>query len=161
MEIRTTTVDADTFRKTCSRFATGITIATVRAADGTPYGITANSFTSVSCTPPLILVCIDYRSRILPHFRATSFFGINVLAENQQHLSVRFSQTELDRFEGLDFTTGDTGVPLLDGVLARMECCVTQTVEAGDHAIFIAEVVRADYRDGNPLLYFGSAYQPA
>jgi 3-hydroxy-9,10-secoandrosta-1,3,5(10)-triene-9,17-dione monooxygenase reductase component len=158
MPIPAASVTSETFRKACSKFATGIAIATVIAKSGEPYGITVNSFTSVSCVPPLILICIDYRSSILPHFRSTSFFGINVLEESQRQFSVRFSQRELDRFEGIDWTSRQTGVPLLPGVLAQLECCVTQTVEAGDHAIFLAEVVSAAYRDGNPLLYFGSDY---
>jgi flavin reductase (DIM6/NTAB) family NADH-FMN oxidoreductase RutF len=151
-------VDADKFRKTCARFATGIAVATISGTDGQPFGITVNSFTSVSCAPPLVLVCVDYRSSILPHFRNTAFYGINVLGEDQKDLSVRFSQAELDRFETVAWRNGETGVPLLDGVLAQMECRVTQTVEAGDHAIFIGEVVGARCRDGRPLLYFASSY---
>ncbi|MEP6538727.1 MAG: flavin reductase family protein [Bryobacteraceae bacterium] len=121
-------------------------------------GITVNSFTSVSCAPPLVLVCIDYRSSILPHFRNTTHYGINVLSNDQRDVSVRFSQPELDRFVGLAWDAGATGVPLLEGVLASMECHITQTVEAGDHAIFLAEVVRAECGEGQPLLYFGSSY---
>jgi flavin reductase (DIM6/NTAB) family NADH-FMN oxidoreductase RutF len=151
-------VEEETFRKTCSRFATGIAIATVADGTGQPFGITVNSFTSVSCTPPLVLVCVDYRSSILPHFRNTAFFGINVLDEHQRDLSIRFSQQELDRFENIGWRRGHSGAPMLDGVLAEMECRVTQTVEAGDHAIFIGEVIGARLREGLPLLYFNSSY---
>lgn len=158
MPIPASGVNSETFRKACSRFATGIAIATVTGKSGQPFGITVNSFTSVSCVPPLILICIDYRSSILPHFRSSSFFGINILEESQREFSIRFSQRELDRFEGLDWTHGQTGVPLLPGVLAHLECCVTQTVEAGDHAIFLGEVVSATYREGTPLLYYASDY---
>jgi flavin reductase (DIM6/NTAB) family NADH-FMN oxidoreductase RutF len=153
-----TVLDSDVFRKTCARFATGIAVATVSAADGTPFGLTVNSFTSVSAAPPLVLVCIDYRSTILTHFRASAWYGINVLAEDQQDLSVRFSQRIPDRFQGLEWTRGASGTPLISRSLATMECSVVQTVEAGDHAIFIAEVIRAHAREGNPLLYFGSQY---
>jgi 3-hydroxy-9,10-secoandrosta-1,3,5(10)-triene-9,17-dione monooxygenase reductase component len=152
------TVDEETFRKTCSRFATGIAIATVAETNGQPFGITVNSFTSVSCAPPLVLVCIDYRSSILPHFRNTAFYGINVLDEGQRDLSIRFSNQELDRFENIAWHRGHSGSPMLDGVLAQMECRVTQTVEAGDHAIFIGEVIGVRFRDGLPLLYFNSSY---
>jgi flavin reductase (DIM6/NTAB) family NADH-FMN oxidoreductase RutF len=103
-------------------------------------------------------VCIDYRSSILPHFRNNAYYGINVLREDQRDVSVRFSQPELDRFEGIGWHTGRSGVPILDQSLACMECRVTQTVEAGDHAIFIAEVVSADCSDGSPLVYYGSGY---
>jgi flavin reductase (DIM6/NTAB) family NADH-FMN oxidoreductase RutF len=154
-----TVLDRDIFRKTCSRFATGIAIATVSSADGTPFGLTVNSFTSVSAVPPLVLICIDYRSTLLAHFRSSAWYGINVLADNQQDLSTRFSQRIPDRFEGLGWRKGESGIPLLSGCLASLECSVVQTVEAGDHAIFIAEVIRAQCREGSPLLYYGSQYR--
>ncbi len=153
------TVDEETFRRTCAKFATGVAIATVTSPGGQPRGITVNSFTSVSCAPPLVLVCIDYKSSILPYFRQSAFYGINVLMQDQQNLSVRFSQPELDRFDAVGWRGGENGVPLLAGVLAAMECRVTQTVEAGDHAIFLGEVVAAQFRDGKPLLYFGGGYR--
>jgi flavin reductase (DIM6/NTAB) family NADH-FMN oxidoreductase RutF len=152
-------VDPDTFRRACSRFATGITIATVSGEDGTPYGLTVNSFTSVSCRPPMVLICVDYRSSILRYFRKSQFFGINILSDRQQDLSVRFSQRSQDHFIGVDWSYGPNGTPLLSGVLGALECCVSQTVEAGDHAIFVAEVVNTRYQDGKPLLYFGSSYR--
>jgi flavin reductase (DIM6/NTAB) family NADH-FMN oxidoreductase RutF len=152
-------VEPDLFRKSCARFATGITIATVIGTDEQPYGLTINSFTSVSCCPPLILICIDYRSSLLPHFRASSHYGINVLSEHQRSLSVRFAERQPDRFDGLDWHHGQTGVPLLMGCLSRMECSVSQVVEAGDHAILIGEVEHTEFEDGKPLLYFASDYR--
>lgn len=154
-----TVLDRDIFRKTCGRFATGIAIATVTGANGSPYGLTVNSFTSVSATPPLILICIDYRSAVLAHFRSSAWFCVNVLADNQIDLSLRFSQRVPDRFEALRWSEGESGAPVLDGCLASMECSIVQTVEAGDHAVFIAEVIHARSREGNPLLYFGSEYR--
>ena len=154
-----TVLDRDVFRKTCGRFATGIAIATVSGADQTPYGLTVNSFTSVSAVPPLVLICVDYRSTVLTHFRASSWYCVNVLAEDQRELSVRFSQRIPDRFEGLGWRVGASGAPVLDGCLASMECSVVQTVEAGDHAILIAEVIYGQCREGAPLLYFGSEYR--
>ena len=154
-----TVLDRDVFRKTCARFATGIAIATVSGSDGLPYGITVNSFTSVSAAPPLVLVCIDYRSSVLAHFRGSAWYAINVLSEGQQELSERFATRVPDRFQNLGWKRGASGVPVIDDCLATMECSVVQTVEAGDHAIFIAEVIRAEAREGNPLLYFGSAYR--
>ena len=138
-----TVLDRDVFRKTCGRFATGIAVATVTAPDGTPYGLTVNSFTSVSAAPPLVLICIDYRSAVLGHFRSSAWFCVNVLADNQQDLSIRFSQRIPDRFETLSWSPGESGSPVLDGCLASMECSIVQTVEAGDHAVFIAEVIHA------------------
>ena len=152
-------LDKDTFRRCCSRFATGVAVATVMAPDGSPQGLTINSFTSVSCCPPLVLICIDYRCSLLPAFRANSFYGVNFLAESQKPLSVQFSRSEANRFEGIEWQQGQTGVPLISGCLGRLECSVAQTVEAGDHAIFIAEVVKAEYCEGEPLVYYGSSYR--
>jgi flavin reductase (DIM6/NTAB) family NADH-FMN oxidoreductase RutF len=152
-------IEPDLFRKSCARFATGIAIASVTGTDGQPYGLTVNSFTSVSCCPPLVLICIDYRCSILPQFRASSHYGINVLSEHQRYLSVRFAQRQPDRFDGLEWRWGETGVPLLLGCLSIMECSVSQVVEAGDHAIFIGEVEHTEFQDGKPLLYYASSYR--
>jgi flavin reductase (DIM6/NTAB) family NADH-FMN oxidoreductase RutF len=154
-----TVLDRDVFRKTCGRFATGVVIATVTGSDGNPYGLTVNSFTSVSAAPPLVLICIDYRSTVLAQFRSSTWFCVNVLTDMQEELSVRFSQRIPDRFEGLAWTKGESGTPVLEGCLASMECSVVQTVESGDHAVFIAEVVHARISEGRPLVYFGSEYR--
>ena len=151
-------IDPAHFRRACSRFATGITICTVAAKDGTPFGLTANSFTSVSCSPPLVLICIDHRSSLIPYFRDSPYFGVNVLTDGQQDLSVRFSQQPEDRFKGLNWHPSASGVPILAAVLASFECSASQMVDAGDHTILIGEVVRADYSEGRPLVYYGSSY---
>ena len=151
-------IDPAHFRRACSRFATGITVCTVCGKDGTPYGLTANSFTSVSCCPPLVLICVDHRSSLIPIFRDSPYFGVNILAAGQKHLSVRFSQQPEDRFRGIDWNRSAAGVPILAGVLASFECLATQMVDAGDHTIFIGEVVRAEYGEGKPLIYYGSSY---
>jgi flavin reductase (DIM6/NTAB) family NADH-FMN oxidoreductase RutF len=152
-------VDSGALRRTCSRFATGITVATTNTPDGRPVGFTANSFTSVSADPPLVLLCIDYRSSVLPFFRSARWFGINVLAEHQQSLSVRFSQRELANFCEVNWHAGEYGVPLLDGVLATFECSVHQIVEAGDHSICIGQVLHCSCSEGDPLVYYGSRYR--
>lgn len=152
-------IEKDLFRRTCARFATGVAIATVAGQDGTPHGLTINSFTSVSCSPPLVLICIDYRCTLLPHFRSSSWYGVNVLADAQHKISVQFSERQGDRFDGIRWERGHTGVPVIHGCLAAFECCVSQVVEAGDHAILIGEVASASSFDGEPLVYFGSTYR--
>jgi len=147
------------FRRACSKYATGVTITTLIGTDGAPHGLTVNSFTSVSVVPPMVLVCIDYASNILPHFRAATHYGVNVLSEEQQDLSNRFAQRGLDRFEGVAWEKGETGVPLLPGSLTHFECKIQNVVEAGDHAIFIAEVVNMTTADGKSLLYFDGGYR--
>lgn len=147
-------------RRVCARFATGVAIATAPGHDGEPCGLTVNSFTSVSAVPPLVLICIDYRASVLSHFRASSWFGVNILSAEQQALSDRFATCTEDRFEGIEWSRGQvTGVPLIDGSIGTMECCVSQVVEAGDHAVFFGEVVAAWCSDVDPLVYFRSTYR--
>ena len=147
-----------TFRQACARYATGITISTAIASDGTPHGFTANSFTSVSLEPPLVLICIDRKANIIDLFRTAKYFGINVLEASQQELSNRFAGRGQDRFESVNWNPGSHGVPLLEGALAHFECRLENVIEAGDHDIFIGEVLRSEFSDGDPLLYFKSRY---
>jgi flavin-dependent trigonelline monooxygenase, reductase component len=152
-------VDSATFRRACSKYATGIAVVTVRDAEGAPQGITVNSFTSVSLDPPLILVCLELKASVLPHFRVTPYFAVNVLDETQRALSTRFAETRPDRFDGVAWTPSEHGAPLLEGVLCTMECRVRDMVPAGDHVILIGGVTRATWCDGRPLIYFNSGYQ--
>ena len=151
-------VDSNSFRRACAKFATGVTIATILAPDGTPHGMTANSFTSVSCDPPLVLLCVDHRTSILTSFRSNLHFGVNVLSEDQRDLSMRFAQKGQDRFDQLPWIAGKTGVPLIENALASFECRITERVTAGDHDIIIGEVLWARIREGRPLVFFNSAY---
>ena len=155
----TTRESLDTFRRACSRFATGITIATVRDTTGTPHGLTVNSFTSVSLDPPLVLICLDHNASVLDCFRTASHFAINVLSEDQQDLSNRFATRGQDRFDGLSWTPGAAGVPLLPDTLAWFECRKVNTIPAGDHDIFIGEVEELGVHEGSPLLYYASRYR--
>jgi flavin reductase (DIM6/NTAB) family NADH-FMN oxidoreductase RutF len=152
-------VTADEFRHTCSRFATGVTVATVLDGRGVPHGLTVSSFTSVSLDPPLILICLGHAVTVIDAFRQASHFGINVLAAEQRPISDRFARKGLDRFNGLSWERGSTGVPLLPGVLAAIECAVHERFTSGDHDIFVGRMVHAKVAEGAPLLYFGSAYR--
>ncbi len=153
-------IDPADFRRACGKFATGIAVLTARDRQGAPYGMTANSFTSVSLDPPLVLVCVDFRSRILEHLREGAAFAVNVLREDQEEISVRFAQSVDDRFDGVEWREGEkSAAPLLAAVLATIECVASRLVEAGDHAIVIGEVQRAAWGEGRPLLYFSSAYR--
>jgi flavin reductase (DIM6/NTAB) family NADH-FMN oxidoreductase RutF len=154
-----TTIEQHHFRRVCGKFATGITIVTVLDSLGAPHGMTANSFTSVSLAPPLILVSIDIKASILDRFRHATRFAINVLGEEHRELSSRFARSGQDRFEEVSWTPGETGAPILAGMLATLECAVTQMVEAGDHVVVIGEALHATWREGRPLLYFNSGYE--
>jgi flavin reductase (DIM6/NTAB) family NADH-FMN oxidoreductase RutF len=152
-------VDGAQFRRACGRFATGVTIASVLDAQGKPRGLTVSSFTSVSLNPPLILICLGHRVSAIDAFRASAHFGINVLAEDQRDLAERFTRKGQDRFDGLKWRRGKSGVPILAGVLAAMECAVRQRITAGDHDIFVGEMVRARVARGAPLIHFASHYR--
>jgi flavin reductase (DIM6/NTAB) family NADH-FMN oxidoreductase RutF len=152
-------VSSEEFRHACGRFATGITIASVLDAGGAPHGLTVSSFASVSLDPPLILICLGHDVSVIDHFRASNNFGINVLTESQRDLSDRFARKGQDRFDGLEWQAGETGVPLLTGVLAALECRTSQRYAAGDHDIFVGEMLAARVADGKPLIHFASRYR--
>jgi flavin reductase (DIM6/NTAB) family NADH-FMN oxidoreductase RutF len=147
------------FRRACGRFSTGIAIASVLDAQGTPHGLTVSSFTSASLEPPLVLICLGHRVSVIDAFRASAHFGINVLAEGQRDLAERFSRKGQDRFDGLNWRRGKTGVPILAGVLAAIECAVRQRFTAGDHDVFVGEMVGARVAGGAPLVHFASHYR--
>ena len=148
------------FRRVCSCFATGVAVLTVTDAAGSPHGLTVNSFTSVSAAPPLVLVCVDMACSLLPLFDGASHFGVSFLEESQQDLSMRFAFVPERRFDGVEFSVGPGGAPIVTGALGWLECRIEQRIPAGDHVIFLGEVVEAESRvDGLPLIYFGSAYR--
>jgi flavin reductase (DIM6/NTAB) family NADH-FMN oxidoreductase RutF len=152
-------VTPDEFRRACGSFATGVAIATVLDAQRQPHGLTVSSFTSVSLEPPLVLICLGHAVTIVEAFRRATHFGINVLAASQRSISERFARKGEDRFNGTPWIPGATGVPLLPGALAQMECAVEQIVTSGDHDILIGRMVRMAAIDGDPLLYFSGGYR--
>jgi len=154
-----TRIDPDTYRHVCSQFATGVAVATVRAAAGTPHGLTVSSFTPVSIEPPLILICIDLRSSTVNHFRTCAFFAINVLAAAQRELSVVFATKPEGRFDGLEWHPGPTGCPIFPAALAIIECKLDRVVEAGDHVVLFGEMVHTQTHPGDPLIYFNRTYR--
>jgi 3-hydroxy-9,10-secoandrosta-1,3,5(10)-triene-9,17-dione monooxygenase reductase component len=151
-------VTSELFRTAAGRFATGITVATITDAQGAPHGLTVNSFTSVSLEPPLVLVCIAHAAVTVERFRTAKYFGVNILASDQREISDHFARKGHNRFANIEWRLGVTGVPMLPGVLAEMECEVYSTVRAGDHDIFLGEVVRLEVHEGQPLLYWASGY---
>lgn len=146
------------FRLACAEFATGVAVVSCCAANGEPHGLTVNSFTSVSASPPLVLVCIDHASSVLPVFRTAIRFAVNVLRADQEELSMRFAQLPEGRFEGVAWQLGKGGAPLIQEVLATIECETRTVIDQGDHAIFVGEAKRVSIAEGRPLLYFRSGY---
>ncbi|MGB9458658.1 MAG: flavin reductase family protein [Bryobacteraceae bacterium] len=152
-------VSSEDFRCACGRFTTGVTIASVVDRQGTPHGLTVNSFTSVSLDPPLVLIALAHSASVMDAFSGASFFSLNVLAAGQRDLAERFALKGHDRFDGLAWHAGETGAPLLPHTLAEIECAIRQRFTAGDHDLFVGEMVRAVVREGEPLLYFSGRYR--
>jgi len=142
------------FRAALGMFATGVTIVTARGTDGTLVGLTANSFNSVSLSPPLVLWSLARASGAMPTLDAGSHYAINVLAADQKELAERFASRRADRFDGVSFRDGVAGAPLLEGAAAVFECFNRSRYEEGDHVIFVGEVERCTHREGAPPLLF-------
>lgn len=147
------------FRSALGMFATGVTIVTARAADGQCVGLTANSFNSVSLSPPLVLWSLSQAATSMAAFRQGSHYAINILAANQQALALQFATRGVDRFANVDFVLGESGAPLLAGAVATFECFNRSRYTEGDHVIFVGEVERCSHRAGTaPLLYHGGKF---
>lgn len=132
---------------------------TTADADGRYRGFTASSFSSVSLTPPLVLVCLDGRADCLEAFSGSEGFVVHVLRRDQEDLAVRFASKGTDKFADVRVSRSADGLPLLQLGLARLECRTERRVMAGDHVILIGEVRRAEAADGEPLIYFRQAYR--
>lgn len=151
--------DRHDFRKALGQFSTGVTVVTTRTPDGRRVGMTANSFSSVSLDPPLVLWSLSRNAPSVADFTGASHFAINVLAAHQHHLSRRFATPLPDKFGGVDCCEGTAGVPLLDGAIARFVCRNVRQYDGGDHLIFIGEVERYERFDGEPLVFHAGRYQ--
>ncbi len=151
-------LDSRRFRDALRRFATGVTIITTCSDDGTPIGLTANSFNSVSLTPPLVLWSLNKHSHSLSTFLNTKYYSVNVLCAAQMNLAARFASPIDNRFEGVEWRSGKAGTPLFDGCVAWFECASVHQYEGGDHVIFVGEVTDFGHSDQVPLLYSGGAY---
>jgi flavin reductase (DIM6/NTAB) family NADH-FMN oxidoreductase RutF len=158
-------IGGDAFRDVMGRFATGISVITTFDAGGGPAGITVSAMTSVSLEPPLVMVALAHTRFITPMVAAAGRFAVNVLRHDQQALSDCFAHAPVrpgrEDFCGARWHRGPSGMPLLDDTLATLECSVVQTIEIGDHELFIARVdslQTADAADADPLLYFRRQY---
>jgi len=151
-------VDADTLRAALSGFATGVTIVTCLGANGTPVGLTVNSFNALSLEPPMVLWSLRLASPSLPAFDAAGHFAINVLAEAQVELSRRFASTVPAKFDEGVWGRGTGGVPVLAGCAATFECELASHQVAGDHRLYLGRVLVASSQPVPPLLYHSGRY---
>jgi flavin reductase (DIM6/NTAB) family NADH-FMN oxidoreductase RutF/pimeloyl-ACP methyl ester carboxylesterase len=152
--------DARTFRDALGCFATGVTIITAMGPDGAPIGLTANSFTSVSLDPPLLLVCVANNAGSAPVLRSAERFAVNVLQIGQQPTSNRFAGKGEDRFANTPWEVGEFGTPVLTGSLSSFECARDAVHDGGDHFILVGRVLKAMFEPRrDPLLYFRGKYR--
>jgi flavin reductase (DIM6/NTAB) family NADH-FMN oxidoreductase RutF len=150
--------DSKAFRRCLGKFATGVTVVTCCDGDGHPCGITANSFSSVSLEPPLVLWNIAKVSHSLQAYLDASHFVINVLGADQESVSAHFARADHTQFDGIDYRLSDDGAPLLPDTLATFECRTHDIHDCGDHYIVIGEVTRFRTDDGVPLLFYNGSY---
>ncbi|MEV7134282.1 flavin reductase [Arthrobacter sp. NPDC093128] len=150
--------DLRDFRGALGQFATGVTVVTTLATDGRKVGMTANSFTSVSMEPPLVLWCPSKRAPSLTDFEESTHFAINILASDQHVLSRQFATPSTDKFAGAETTEGIAGVPLLEGAVATFQCRTVSRHDAGDHVIYVGEVEKYENPGGVPLVFQGGKY---
>jgi len=157
----TSAIDPATFRSVLGRFASGVTVVTVRDSQHFDHGMTVSAFCSLSLEPPLVLVCIEKSASlhsVLATGNTASRFAVNILESKQEELARRFAEEHPDRFDGVGFTRGITGAPILDDCLAIIECEVQSRNSAGDHTIVIGTVIGSATNDGSPLLYYRGGY---
>lgn len=152
-------VDGATFRRTMGRLATGVTVVSARSTDGTAVGLTASAVTSLSLEPPMVLVCVGREGALHDALVRAETFGVTILAAGQEALSRRFATRETQHFDGLDCSASPSGLPVLAGALAHMECRRGEALPGGDHTILTGTVVWTVVAEGGPLLYFGGGYR--
>ena len=152
--------DPRTLRDALGSFATGVTVVTCFDEAGEPFGLTANSFTSVSLDPPLLLVCVHRHAQCASALMSADHFAVNVLQTGQQPASIRFSTRHDDRFGPNDWSPGELGAPVLTESMAVFECRSHAVHEGGDHHILVGEVIKASFDPSlDPLLFFRGKYR--
>jgi flavin reductase (DIM6/NTAB) family NADH-FMN oxidoreductase RutF len=139
-------------------FITGVTIVTTAGVDGQPRGFTANSFTSVSLEPPLLLICVGKAAASMDVFRHAAGFAVNILSEAQKETSVLFASKRPDKFEVARWRPGPYGNPLIEGSAAWFDCARYQVIDAGDHMVLMGHIEAFSYTDANPLGYARGHY---
>jgi flavin reductase (DIM6/NTAB) family NADH-FMN oxidoreductase RutF len=151
-------VSGDEFRKALGHLAAGVSVVTTQLPSGSFAGITVTSFTSLSLSPPLVLVCIDKRAGLHDQLAIGQAFAVNLLAAHQEHVSRRFASSAGDQFAEMPHRPGSTGAPILEGALAAIECRVVERHAGGDHTIVVGQVEATHIGNGDPLLHWRGKY---
>jgi flavin reductase (DIM6/NTAB) family NADH-FMN oxidoreductase RutF len=157
-------VESKAFKDVMSRLASGVTVVTT-LCDGVPHGLTVSAFSSVSATPPRVLVCLGNETDSKPLVERSGRFAVHILGRDHAALGPRFAKmlpdAPPDLFGGVSYRTEHTGCPILNDCLAWLDCSVLQMVGVGDHTIFVGSVEAAGYdaQDGEPVLYYRRAWR--
>jgi flavin reductase (DIM6/NTAB) family NADH-FMN oxidoreductase RutF len=152
-------LESSEFRRILGHWVSGVSVVATKMADGRLCGLTANAIASVSLDPPLVLVCVEQNADSHDCIRKAGIFSINILCSDHERIARRFATWEVDtKFEGLAFHEETTGAPVLDDALAWVDCRLHAEYPAGDHTIFVGEVVAGDAKEGSPLIYYRGGY---
>jgi len=161
----TSTPDQTDFRNALARFASGVTVVVTRNGEGSFVGFTASAFSSLSLDPPLILVCLQKDADCYQAFMEAESFTVSILATGQSDMARRFATKSIDKIRGTLISRAlSTGLPLIEGASAWLECRTYSRVDGGDHTILIGEVLAAGATGAEPLLHFNRTFgrfQPA
>lgn len=152
--------DGREFRNALGTFPTGVTVITVED-EKNEYGVrglTANAISSVSLDPPVVLICIDNKSKSLPYIKEKGHYSINFLKQEQIGYSKLFANQQVDEILDITFNKSEEGIPYIENVLTNLNCKVIETVEMGDHTVFFGEVKSLHVNEGEPLLFFKGKY---
>ncbi len=151
-------VTEDEFRNVLGRFPSGVTVVTTVAPNGKDHGITVSSFCSLSLEPPLVLICIEKTASAHKALTTADAFVVNILSAEQEQMARRFAIVDIDRFEGVGYSRAQSGIPVLDDVVAVLECRRTTLYDGGDHTIIVGKVEVARAENTRPLLYYRGGY---
>jgi flavin reductase (DIM6/NTAB) family NADH-FMN oxidoreductase RutF len=161
IEVSGNQFDSKELRNVLGCFGTGVTVVTTIGASGERVGLTANSFSSVSLDPPIVLWSLGKQSRYLPVFHESGRFVINVLGVDQLHLSNQFAKPSDDRFAGVECKEGLGGLPVIQGCAANIECETISAQEVGDHVLFLGKILRYSHIKKDSLLFCNGTYARA
>ncbi|GIP49095.1 monooxygenase [Paenibacillus sp. J53TS2] len=154
-------MDPMVWRNTMGQFATGVTVITTLDQEGNPLGMTANAFTSLSLDPPMVLICVDRHSATLTELAATGKYCVNILEKSQESISRQFAKKGgNEKFLGIAYHAGETGLPVLEGCLTSVECVVEDVLEGGDHLVLLGRGLHIHTPEGaaEPLLFYRGKY---
>ena len=153
------TMDSAEFRRILGHWGSGVAVVATHPPGARPWGLTANAFASVSLDPPLVLVCVDVRADTHDGLHVAGAFAVSVLAADQERLARRFAADDVaDKFEGVAWRTEVTGAPVLEDAVAWVDCRVWAAHPAGDHTIFVGQVLAGDAADRPALLFYRGGF---